>query len=133
MRVDKVKMRPGRPMIACEPNSAIELTNAISVPDKIAGATSGAVIDNAVRHLLAPRISAASSYDASTDCSAVTASKYTKGNVCRTVTSTNPFIEKMLKVSQETPNASRIRWLMRPAFGLNRLTKAIAVRNGGDR
>ena len=61
MRVGSVTMRPGSPMIACEPNSAIALTNASSVPDRTAGATSGAVIENAVRSFEAPRICAASS------------------------------------------------------------------------
>ena len=61
MRVGSVKMRAGRPMIACEPNRASALTNASSVPERIAGATSGAVIESAVRSLLAPRICAASS------------------------------------------------------------------------
>ncbi len=55
-----------------------------------AGATSGAVIENAVRIFDAPRICAASSYDASTDCSALDASRYTNGKVCITVTSTSP-------------------------------------------
>ena len=75
MRVGKVTIRPGRPMIACEPNSAMALTKASSVPDRIAGATSGAVMVSAVRSLLAPRICAASSYDASTDSSALEASR----------------------------------------------------------
>jgi hypothetical protein len=61
MRVGKVTMRAGSPMIACEPNSAMALTKERSVPERIAGATSGAVIEMAVRSLLAPRICAASS------------------------------------------------------------------------
>jgi hypothetical protein len=48
-------------MIACEPKSAIALTKASSVPERTAGATNGAVIEKAVRNLLAPRICAASS------------------------------------------------------------------------
>ena len=62
-------------MIACEPNSASALTKASSVPDRIAGATSGAVIDSAVRSLPAPRICAASSYEASTESSALDANR----------------------------------------------------------
>ena len=61
MRVGSVTMRPGSPMIACEPNSAMALTKASSVPERTAGATSGAVIENAVRSFEAPRICAASS------------------------------------------------------------------------
>ncbi len=120
MRVGSVTIRPGSPMMACDPNSAMALTKASSVPESTAGATSGAVIENAVRSFEAPRICAASSYDASTDCSALDASRYTNGNVCITVTSTSPGIVKMLKVSHGRPSTSRISTLLRPAFGLNR-------------
>ena len=41
MRVGRVKTRPGRPMIACDPNSAIAFTKAIRAPESTAGATSG--------------------------------------------------------------------------------------------
>jgi hypothetical protein len=40
---------------------------------------------------------------------------------------------KMLKVSQGRSSTSRKSLLISPALGPNRLTKAIAVRNGGDR
>ena len=133
MRVGNVTTRPGRPMMACDPNSAMALTKASSVPDRTAGATSGSVIETAVRSLLAPRIWAASSYEASTDCSALEASRNTNGNVCITVTRTRPVMEKMLNVSHGRPATSRTSTLISPALGLNRYTKAIAVRNGGDR
>ena len=61
MRVGSVMMRPGSPMIACEPNSAMALTKASNVPDRTAGATKGPVIAKAVRSFEAPRICAASS------------------------------------------------------------------------
>ena len=48
-------------MIACEPNKAMAFTKARRTPDRIAGITSGVVITSAVRHLLAPKICAASS------------------------------------------------------------------------
>ena len=75
MRVGSVKTRPGRPMMACEPKSAMALTNAISAPESTAGATSGPVIAVAVRQRPAPRIWADSSMDASTDSSALAASR----------------------------------------------------------
>ena len=126
-------MRPGSPMIACDPNSAMAFTNASSVPDRIAGATSGAVIESAVRSRPAPRICAASSYDASTDCNALDASRNTNGNVCSTVTKTRPGMENTLNTSHGSPSTSRSNWFSSPALGLNRYTKAMAVRNGGDR
>jgi hypothetical protein len=48
-----------------------------------------------------------------------------------TVTSTRPDIENTLKVSAGSPSTSRRKRLTRPAFGLKRFTKAIAVRYGG--
>src|SRR5918994_6462482 len=99
MRVGSVNTRPGRPMIAWEPNSAIALTNAMSAPDSTAGATSGTVTVAAVFQRLAPRICADSSIDASTDSSALAASRDTNGNVCGTVTRTRPAIENTLNVS----------------------------------
>jgi hypothetical protein len=75
MRVGSVKTRPGRPTIACEPKSAIAFTKATSAPERIAGATSGPVTARAVRHRPAPRIWADSSIDASTDSSALAASR----------------------------------------------------------
>ena len=69
--------------------------------------------------------------DASTDSSALAASRYTKGNVWGTVTRTSPAIEKTLKVSPGAPSTSRTKRLTRPALGLKRLTNAIAVRKGG--
>ena len=81
MRVGSVNTRPGRPTMACEPKSAIAFTKAMSAPDSTAGATSGTVTDAAVRQRPAPRICADSSIDASTDPSALAASRYTNGNV----------------------------------------------------
>ena len=107
-------------MIACEPNRVMAFTKASNVPDRIAGATSGAVTLSAVRSLLAPRICAASSYEASTDSKALEASRYTNGKVWSTVTNTSPGIEKMLKVRNGSPITSRTSTLIRPAFGLNR-------------
>ncbi len=73
MRVGRVKTRPGRPTIACEPNKAIAFTNATSAPDRTAGATSGPVTARAVRQRPAPRICADSSIDESTDSRALAA------------------------------------------------------------
>src|SRR5688572_30480203 len=131
MRVGSVNTRPGRPMIACEPKSAIAFTKAMSAPDRMAGATSGSVTAVAVRQLEAPRICADSSMEASTDSSALAASRYTKGKVWMTVTSTRPDIENTLKVRAGTPSTSRRKRLTSPALGLKRFTKAMAVRYGG--
>jgi hypothetical protein len=94
-------------MIAWEPKSAMAFTNAMSAPDRMAGATSGSVTADAVRQRPAPRICADSSIEASTDSSALAASRYTNGKVWMTVTTTRPDIEKTLNVSAGSPTTSR--------------------------